>query len=877
MIYAKCGHEIPEGAAFCPYCGEKVAQGNLGPETPLYQADVKTLLKSGRLVVYRDRTEFVSSSVQKTIFYYTNLVSVKKNLKNDIDFITEDGRTETCPADKKCVHEAFVHIEQASSVYLAQRKKRLLSQGIRYSFPSSQGFLNDGVLNLSGEQAEFKAKSGKSDVVFYRDVKFVNAYSGILVFTLFGGGTKSFVVSKELQNEVLAFVTGSITPYLAQREEDLRAQGIFFSSYGPDGGTLDIRADRAEYKKSGQVEDCVPFQDVRSAGLYGGTLELALTDGTSKSFPIEEDVADEVLAFIKEAIEPYVVARTVGFNTAFGIDERIEFNGERGVFHIIRQDGREITSEWPMEDLIRCKWTEDKKLTVLGSMVSGGIDLFKSAAKAAGRQTNTETEEKIGSVDVVLTIRTGRDVQPQSVCFGRSSVGMSRTDKKYSQCLTAWGGLLEYLKACCPECELINPIVLMPESAEGTDAAIEQWSTSTGPDIAVQRDDLNVVEFIEGVSRFISGCPTPMTIAFQGNRDSGKSEILQMLFKRMEAQYGKNLLWLNARQLPQSDSGESSSFLVGKKLVELLKSERESNITEHAGTLATSLAAVATGIFVKDTSLGKELVGGVLNKNPAYTQENPLELFSKQIKTKVQEKNGRVIFFIDGLDQLAPTRAVDLLNAMQDFFECEGCVFVVSADSEYIFCGAQERYDENKAKHFFGGIFKRTYRVPVSGFNIKSNVKDKLRDMDIRAGGDAELELYVALIQNSVGNNTVSIDRLFGSYHQLKDMDMTGGEVYKDRHKRLLLFALLCIQMQFRDIYDYAVRRRDSVTPEFLASLYEESAQPWDTDQTGDKIAAYRDFSRVFAQIINLDGKTEISESECQAFAEVLELSSITS
>ena len=218
-----------------------------------------------------------------------------------------------------------------------------------------------------------------------------------------------------------------------------------------------------------------------------------------------------------------------------------------------------------------------------------------------------------------------------------------------------------------------------------------------------------------------------------------------------------------------------------------------------------------------------------------------------------------------------------MLDAMRDVFECKGCVFVVSADSENIKCGAQERYDENKAKHFFKGIFKSTCRTPVSGFNIKSNVKNQLRDMGVRTSDDAELELYVALIQNSVGNDTAAIDRLFGSYRQLKNMDITGGEVYKDRYKRLLLFALLCIQMQFRDTYNYAVRQRGSITPKFLASFYGESAQPWDTDQMDDKIAAYRDFSSVFAQIINPDGKMEISESECQAFAEALELSSITS
>lgn len=50
MICIKCGNAIPEGAAFCSCCGEKTDQSDAGPETPLYQADVKTLLKSGRLV-----------------------------------------------------------------------------------------------------------------------------------------------------------------------------------------------------------------------------------------------------------------------------------------------------------------------------------------------------------------------------------------------------------------------------------------------------------------------------------------------------------------------------------------------------------------------------------------------------------------------------------------------------------------------------------------------------------------------------------------------------------------------------------------------------------------------------------------------------------
>ena len=133
MICINCKNEIMDGAAFCPYCGEKVTQAvqqDSGPETPVYQADVKRALRpAGKLLVYRDRTEFVTSSVQKAVFNYAGMVAVKKGILDSIDFITEDGRTETCPADRKCVHEAFLYIEQAVRPYLARRKERLLSEG----------------------------------------------------------------------------------------------------------------------------------------------------------------------------------------------------------------------------------------------------------------------------------------------------------------------------------------------------------------------------------------------------------------------------------------------------------------------------------------------------------------------------------------------------------------------------------------------------------------------------------------------------------------------------------------------------------------------------------------------------------------------------
>ena len=102
MECTKCRREIVDGAAFCPYCGEKVAE----EAKPLYTAEVKGLLKSGTLAVYADRVEFITSNVQRMVIVYSTLVSVKKGLDR-IVFMTEDGRSESCAVNRKNIHEAF--------------------------------------------------------------------------------------------------------------------------------------------------------------------------------------------------------------------------------------------------------------------------------------------------------------------------------------------------------------------------------------------------------------------------------------------------------------------------------------------------------------------------------------------------------------------------------------------------------------------------------------------------------------------------------------------------------------------------------------------------------------------------------------------------
>ncbi len=85
MKCMKCGREIDNGVVFCPYCGEKTAgkEVSAGESGPIYTAEVKGLMKSGHLAVYRDRTELITSSVQKAVYDYSALVAVKKGAGPD--------------------------------------------------------------------------------------------------------------------------------------------------------------------------------------------------------------------------------------------------------------------------------------------------------------------------------------------------------------------------------------------------------------------------------------------------------------------------------------------------------------------------------------------------------------------------------------------------------------------------------------------------------------------------------------------------------------------------------------------------------------------------------------------------------------------------
>lgn len=110
--------------------------------------------------------------------------------------------------------------------------------------------------------------------------------------------------------------------------------------------------------------------------------------------------------------------------------------------------------------------------------------------------------------------------------------------------------------------------------------------------------------------------------------------------------------------------------------------------------------------------------------------------------------------------------------------------------------------DEGQEKALFDEIFQMSFRVPVSGLQIKNYINDKLEHMGIHTEEERELDFYTELIRHSVGGEPKNIDRLFNSFLLLKNM--ADKEMYENRIQRLMLFSLLCMQTRFHVVYEAA-------------------------------------------------------------------------
>lgn len=414
------------------------------------------------------------------------------------------------------------------------------------------------------------------------------------------------------------------------------------------------------------------------------------------------------------------------------------------------------------------------------------------------------------------------------------------------------------------------------------------------PILNLDEDLLGVKKYIDGLIDYITICSTPMTIAIQGDWGTGKTSIMNMIKDGIEDKCLYS--WFNTWEFSQFNMSDELVISLLKSMVDSLNiKEENNNLNKSLKIIANSLKSgtlmaidMAVGGRVADTA--EKVIDGFTNKDQT-DYFNSIKVLKEQFQNHINdalEKSGkdRVIMFVDDLDRLNPEKAVELLEVLKNFLDCENCVFILAIDYKVVYKGVKLKYDnvldEDKGKAFFEKIIQLPFKVPVVEYNLYNYVKHSLQE--IGYSDDINVNLCVELISNSIGKNPRAIKRLLNSALLLKKIQ---GDKLFTKENELILFGILCLQLSYEEVYNFFVTNLgDFNTFEELKKLTDENfymeidegkSLAEELSLEGDSILRVAKLMNSIINTIDQDDIKAPSEEKIQNFINLVGISTITS
>lgn len=359
-------------------------------------------------------------------------------------------------------------------------------------------------------------------------------------------------------------------------------------------------------------------------------------------------------------------------------------------------------------------------------------------------------------------------------------------------------------------------------------------------------DTLNINGLLSTLTDYIASCETPLTISIQGAWGSGKTSAMNAVRHKLEAvdSGGVWSVFFNTWQYSQFDLGEELSL----SLIRTLLSELELRINEDrkkfekARELIKKILSGLPSATLKTTSelaLQASLMSASMSPPiplavpAALGAAKAIETFSEKMGEAVADRNvsnqrillvdtlkknfgdlvesvctgetdapKRIVVFIDDLDRLSPLRAVELLEAIKIFLDVRHCVFVLAIDFDVVRQGVDEKFGKSlgdeKARAFFDKIIQVPFNLPVGRYDVRAILESAVEFS----------EVFVGLIDDSVGRNPRAVKRLVNQFILLRDIALSAGGVLSARDE-VDIFAFLCFEAGFPWVYrDFQERVR---------------------------------------------------------------------
>jgi len=344
--------------------------------------------------------------------------------------------------------------------------------------------------------------------------------------------------------------------------------------------------------------------------------------------------------------------------------------------------------------------------------------------------------------------------------------------------------------------------------------------------LSSQEDLLEIEKYTKGLIKFIDNSATPITIGIQGEWGSGKTSLLNTIREALCEREGARhyAIWLNTWEYSLLSEADETLIKIVVGLIEqigTLTQKTSGDSFKKVSAISKALlfrVSKSGGMVGMAAGVAADMVDGISSEEKPQNSIRELrESLQIVINEAIEHSDKRAfIFFIDDLDRLDPTIAVNILELIKNLFDLHNCIFVLAIDYSVVIKGLQSKFGEMteanewEFRAFFDKIIQLPFSMPISSYNISKYLQSLLINVNYFKKDNLEnkdtLEKIANIVSLSVGTNPRALKRLANSVSLI---EIIRGEQEISLDERIIEFALICVQIAYSSIYKLIQKETD--------------------------------------------------------------------
>lgn len=344
-------------------------------------------------------------------------------------------------------------------------------------------------------------------------------------------------------------------------------------------------------------------------------------------------------------------------------------------------------------------------------------------------------------------------------------------------------------------------------------------SVTDSPISKLEQDFLSIERYAKSLSKFIIQSDTPITIGLQGEWGTGKTSLMYLLLEQLNSDENRKLIatsWVNTWEYSMFKGVHETTPSVLKGMLEKLKeSSKELGVWTVKDDLKSSytkakkfLSGIANQVVAKQTGINIKDAIEINYEGDVAEIAQVKKFISGIIQELIEDDKNpvkKVVFFVDDLDRIQPSDAVEILESLKNIFDIPNCVFILAIDYDVVVKGLESKFgpktkeNEREFRSFFDKIIQVPFSMPVGAYKINSFLKNKLIELNVEVT-DKEVSQITKIVSYTVGSNPRSLKRYLNTFSLIKII-VDDNDDQEENVDKILLFAVLGIQISYPKIF----------------------------------------------------------------------------